>query len=574
MNDETPRRLQARRGFFVRYRDKTLLSTIDPIEQARRIVQTTRIFNRTLYVCVSPLLGYGLSSLVERSTEDSAVLALETDPLLMDLSEGEIDGELRNHPKFRLLCTRSPAELCSFVRKAWGPRRFRRLELVQIGAGVQFEQGLYENLITALERDLAIDWANAMTLTKLGRRYSRNMVYNLPLLLESPLFPPFLDSQQPILVLGAGPSLDGALEDLGRSLPLSSPKKDRSFSILCVDTALGALVERGIEPDAVVALEAQQWNLRDFLGARRCESQLWMDLSALPATAQAVRGPVSVFFTEWTPLAIFDRLRRAQLLQTELPPLGSVGLSAVALALGKTKAPLVLAGLDFSYLPGRYHAKGSPSHTEALLRVHRFLSPFEPGVAYRPRVVKVVGKGDEVYTDPVLRGYRDLFEREFGSSNRMYDMGSFGLPLGVPRLTVEEAARILRSDGADKRTDPLGGPQRIGSIPDGGLKKNIELKEGLRNFLKDEQERLFQLRDLLSGTTGGTVQESEARRLILEVDYVWAHFPEYAAADRSANLVLEPSFLKRLRAELDPFIKYYRIARQELENRESTRPWF
>ena len=571
MNDETPRRLQARRGFFVRYKGKTLLSTIDPIDQAQRIVQTARIFNRTLYVCPSPLLGYGLSSLVERSTEDSAVLGLETDPLLMALSEGEIDGELRNHPKFRIFCTRSPAELCSFVHKTWGPRRFRRVELVQIGAGAQFDRGLYENLIEALERDLAIDWGNAMTLTKLGRRYSRNMVYNLPLLLESP--PSAVpDAQGPMLVLGAGPSLDGALEELDRILPLSGPQKERGFSILCVDTALGALLARGIEPDAVVALEAQQWNLRDFLGARTGEFRLWMDLSALPATAQAVRGPVSVFFTEWTALAIFDRLRRAQLIQTELPPLGSVGLSAVALALRKTDAPLVLAGLDFSYLPGRYHAKGSPSHTEALLRVHRFLSPFDPGGAFRPRVIKIAGKEEGVYTDPVLRGYRDLFEREFGSSSRLYDMGNFGLPLGIPRVTVEEAARILRSSATDQRMAPKGGKQRLGSTPDEGLKKTA-LKGGLQNFLRDEQERLVRLRDLLTGATGGSVPESEVRRLILEVDYVWAHFPEYAAADRSAKLVLEPSFLKRLRAELDPFIKYYRIARQELEDRDPTRPW-
>jgi hypothetical protein len=137
---------------------------------------------------------------------------------------------------------------------------------------------------------------------------------------------------------------------------------------------------------------------------------------------------------------------------------------------------------------------------------------------------------------------------------------------------VEEAARILRSSATDQRMAPKGGKQRLGSTPDEGLKKTA-LKGGLQNFLRDEQERLVRLRDLLTGATGGSVPESEVRRLILEVDYVWAHFPEYAAADRSAKLVLEPSFLKRLRAELDPFIKYYRIAQQELEDRVPTRPW-
>jgi hypothetical protein len=50
--------------------------------------------------------------------------------------------------------------------------------------------------------------------------------------------------------------------------------------------------------------------------------------------------------------------------------------------------------------------------------------------------------------------------------------------------------------------------------------------------------------------------------LIDECDYLWAHFPDYAAAGRHPGKAeLETgspaaiSFLKRLRIEIDPFLK-------------------
>jgi hypothetical protein len=55
MNEESPRRVEARRGSSIVYKGKTLLSLINPEGQAAKIASAAPIFKQTLYICASPL---------------------------------------------------------------------------------------------------------------------------------------------------------------------------------------------------------------------------------------------------------------------------------------------------------------------------------------------------------------------------------------------------------------------------------------------------------------------------------------------------------------------------------------
>jgi len=99
MNDESPPvKKPARRGYSISYKNKTLLSTVDPMAQAERAVKGAGKPERTLYFCPSPLLGYGLDTLLSLAGEDSAVLCVETDKALLELSLSSMDGALLGHP--------------------------------------------------------------------------------------------------------------------------------------------------------------------------------------------------------------------------------------------------------------------------------------------------------------------------------------------------------------------------------------------------------------------------------------------------------------------------------------------
>ncbi|MDR2617255.1 MAG: DUF115 domain-containing protein, partial [Treponema sp.] len=369
--DEKPRLLEARRGFSVSYRGKTLLSLIDPIGQAERAVDAVPVMNCTLYFCPSPLYGYGISRLLSRISGDSAVLCVEADERLMALSLAAPETPWKGNPSLTLARTTDAAALCAFVRKTWGSRRFRRVTVLRLSGGWRLAPDVYDALADALRQDIAVDWANAMTVVKLGRCFIRNTIKNLPCIPRSRPLDSLSFGSAPALVLGAGPSLDHVLDGLSAAFGDLSKTGGRPFRIICVDTALAALKERDIKPDLAVALECQHWNLRDFIGLGSWEVPVAMDLSALPATSETLGAQFSLFVTPWAPLRIFDRLEEAGLLPEALPPLGSVGLTATALAQRLGSGPVVLGGLDFAFTDCAFHARATPGHRERLRRQTR-----------------------------------------------------------------------------------------------------------------------------------------------------------------------------------------------------------
>lgn len=558
MIDAEPRLLEARRGRSLSYHGKTLLSVFDPIAQADRIAQAALRRDKTLYFCPSPLFGYGLETLRSQMSADSAILCVECDDQLTKLSQAEIPAEFIDSPHCAFVHTAEPTAICAFVHDRWGARAFRRVEMVRLSGGWALAEKNYESMVDALRADIAVHWSNAMTLVRLGRRYALNTARNLALLPEASRLDQIDFGEAPTLVLGAGPSMDAIADRIA-----AETIRTRTFKIVCVDTALMALLSRGIEPDLVVALEAQHWNLKDFVGTACPERPLAVDLSAHPGTAAAGGGPIILFATRWTSLRFLDRLEASRLLPPELPPLGSVGLTAVAAALRTTKGPIVVAGLDFAYSLDAYHARSTPSRHDRERKSTRLLSLIDPAPAFRTHVAPVrVGDGIFIRSDPALRGYRDLFLREFSSVRRLADAGTRGLDLGIPRLHLEDAFSLLTSkqDG-----EPQKGTGRDRTAEDRDTRDRATLRERVLSFVNDELEMLARLRDALSGKDAATGTELD--RLLDECDYLWAHFPECAGAEGKRPASGDLSFLKRVRAEIEPFSKAFTLAQKELSNK-------
>jgi hypothetical protein len=554
------------RGF--QWNGKTLLSGIDPAGRAERIASAVPVSDRTLYLCPSPLYGYGLERLLSRLAcfSHSALLCVEAEPELFALAQEHLNPDLKNNPQLRLTNRREEGALCALLRKEWGPRFFRRVEMVRLNGGWQIHAELYDMLADSLRREITLDWINAMTLTKLGRRYIRNALRNLRLIPHCRPLGSLSFGGDPTLVLGAGPSLDKTLDLLQSHFgqALLNPA-ERPFRIICVDTCLSALKERNITPDMAVILESQHWNLEDFTGLSGWNIPAAMDLSALPRSADILSGELFLFFTPWTELNIFERMGAAGLLPTSLPPLGSVGLSAAAIARLLTSGTIITAGLDFSFTLDSSHARSTPEHKKRLRRHNRLRGLLNAEAAFGQAVFSALSKtGHRVFSNPSMRNYRDLFEREFGTNgdSAFFDMGNgesdSGLPLGIRSLPPESAFKAL---SGGKTITPNDRPPLDGTA---SINENAPASEKLPSFIRDEQNRLILLRDMLSG--GSAMDNSALAGLVDECDYLWAHFPDYAAAGRrpsqaefEAGSDAAISFLKRLRVEIDPFLKIYTL---------------
>jgi hypothetical protein len=555
-HDEEPRWLPARRGSSVCYRGKTLLSLVDPVGRAERLADAVPVMNRTLYFCPSPLYGYGLSRLLGRISGDSAILCVETDENLMALSLAAPEAPWKGSPSLALVRTSDAAALCAFVRKTWGVRRFRRVTVLRLSGGWQLAPEVYDALAAALRRDLAVDWANAMTVIKLGRRFIRNTLRNLPLIPRARPLEGLCFGGAPALVLGAGPSLDRVLDGLSATFGDLSGTQTRSFRIICVDTALEALKERDVMPDLAVALESQHWNLRDFIGLGSWKIPVAMDLSALPATSETLGAVPSLFVTSWTPLRIFDRLEEAGLLPEAFPPLGSVGLTATALARRLCSGPVILGGLDFAFTDCAFHARATPGHRERLRAQTRLAGLINAGAAFRRGVIPAAANnGTPVRTDPAMTGYRDLFEREFSGDRRFRGIAGPGLPLGVETLSLDEALAVLGT----RQDSPPEGAEGRGR---GGRAGGEALRGALEAFIGRERRALAELRDILTGAASVTAVQLEER--LDNADYLWAHFPECAGAEGRRPPAGDLSFLNRVRVEIDPFIGLWEQVSKEL----------
>ncbi|MDR0443193.1 MAG: DUF115 domain-containing protein [Treponema sp.] len=548
---------------------KTLLSGIDPVRRAERTADAVSVRDRTLYLCPSPLYGYGLERLLARlvtESPNSAILCIEADPELYELTEKSISqfalqAPLTTSPGLRITNICESVELCAFVRNAWGERAFRRIETIKFTGGWQLYPELYDSLCEALRREIAAGWSNALTLAKLGRLYIRNALRNLTLISRFPSIAALCFGEAPVLVLGAGPSLDETLNALNRRFNESFCRpENRPFRIICVDTCLPALKDRNIVPDLAVILESQHWNLRDFIGCRGWNVPAAIDFSALPASGKILAGDGYLFMTPWTPLRIFERLKAYDLLPAIIPPLGSVGLSTVEIARRLSRGKIICAGLDFSFTEDLYHARSTPGHRSRLNAQSRFNGLFN-AAAYDPAAFTALSKsGAAVHSNPGMQNYRDLFEREFAADPRLYDITGSGLPLGIKTLSPEEAFAILTADSEQEylttnqheptqTTKDFGAKVRgrtIGtlSVVRGSI-KDSSLTKKLLSFFHDEESRLVDLRDILSGEKA----QERLSTLIDECDYLWAHFPDYSGCRPGLTDI---SFLKRLRTEIDP----------------------
>jgi hypothetical protein len=545
------------------WKGKTILSGINPAGRAECAADALELKDKTLYFCPSPLYGYGLGRLLERLEKEapgSAVVCPEADPQLYDLSLKNIEPPLALHSGLRITNLIEPAALCTLVRQTWGSRSFRRVEVIRFSGGWQLFPELYSRLSEALRREIAVDWGNALTLTRLGRRYMHNALKNLSLLPVCPSITELSFGNAPVLVLGAGPSLDPLLDNLSRhfgDLLCGAPEAQaaRPFKIICVDTSLPALNDRNISPDLVVILESQQWNLRDFTGLRGRKIPAAMDFSALPASGRVLAGSLYLFMTPWTDLRIFRRLRDGGLLPPAVLPLGSVGLCAVELARRLTGGNIISGGLDFSFTLDAFHARSTPGHKDKLQSCSRFKSLLNAAQAFGGGSFCAVSKdGKQVRSNPALRNYCALFRQEFSSDQRLFDVADSGLPLGIKTLSINDALELLKAESSSAETEIAHntGVMNRQRPP----AEQAERNKNLFAFLQIEKDRLVTLRAMLSGEVPAERLES----LIDECDYLWAHFPDYAGADRgrpgereiAAAGQTALSFLKRIRAEIDP----------------------
>lgn len=536
MPEERPLLVDTGSGLTIRYFGRNLYSAVAPKPAAERRAASLEIAPQTLLFVPSPLLFYGIEPLLARLPANVHLLCVEADQKLMRLSIRHAEQSLLHHAKITYLRTDSvEAVLRAF--HALEVRSYRRCREITLNGGRSVHRELYAQMFRALEFEIQSHWRNRMTLMHMAHLWIKNFFLNTPQFASGEDLSR-LKIGAPIVVAGAGESLEGAL-------PILSSLR-REYYLLAVDTALHTLIEYGLRPDAVVVLDAQAWNFQDLIGADTTGIALISDVTAYPGCVRRFHGERWFFFSEFAPLRLFSRARDAGLLPMAIPPLGSVGVAAMYCALAMTAAPVLFAGLDFSYRPGKSHARGAPAHVVSLLRGGR-LSPqtMYATTVERPHHEALDKSGVPVWTDNLLSGYSQALDFFISEKTPVYDLGATGLPTKAQVLPdIESVRRVLRIGSAVG--EPGGQSGRNAAAQPRDAEWIGDRQHAALRFLHNERTRILSavqmaIEVLHSGESGTTEPASEGvRRAIHDLDFVYLHFPDW-----SEDPVPTESFLKR-----------------------------
>ncbi|MCL2374187.1 MAG: DUF115 domain-containing protein [Treponema sp.] len=190
--------------------------------------------------------------------------------------------------------------------------------------------------------------ANARTINAFSKRWFRNFIKNLGIMRKVICPSPFA---APILVTGAGPSLDDAI-------PLIRAAQHGSLFVLAAASSAPALHAAQIAPTMLISTDGGIWaafHLFDSLRGAEipCPPIAAALTAALPS--QCADTPILPISdgSFWQTLI----LKELKIPFIALPPRGTVSASALDLAFALTSGDIFIAGLDLANCGIRSHAR-------------------------------------------------------------------------------------------------------------------------------------------------------------------------------------------------------------------------
>jgi hypothetical protein len=171
------------------------------------------------------------------------------------------------------------------------------------------------------------------------------------------------------------------------------------------------------------------------------------DITSYPGILRRFRGSRYIFLSRFAELSWFSRADVSALLPPFIPPLGSVGVMALYLAVqaAAEDCPIFLAGMDLRYQGGKPHAKASPSHSLFLAGQGRLSYPRYLAAWYaRPKEKAPLARGGSVLADAVLASYKNVLQNIAGNRKNVFSLEGDGLDLGIPVLSHNEAEALLK----------------------------------------------------------------------------------------------------------------------------------
>lgn len=302
-------------------------------------------------------------------------------------------------------------------------------------------QPYFDDVIRLIERNRTKNQINRATYNKFAKLWTRNSNHNLKYLETAGKVNQLnVDNfSKDFLLVAAGPSLQNILPHL--------KQLKEKLVVVCVETALWALLKEGIQPDFVILTDPQYWAYRHISGLRAPESVLIAPLSVHPAVFR---------FNCREKLLCTDMFITSQFFETKTEPFGDLGAggsvasSAWNLCHYLGAKNIYIAGLDLSYPQKQTHIKGSSAEQTFHKIANRLTSLDRLSVSAMFNANPEYGityDGNKVLTDSRMKMFAWWFESRLASCPEVKTWSlckeSMSIP-GIEYCSVENAIKKLK----------------------------------------------------------------------------------------------------------------------------------
>jgi hypothetical protein len=349
-------------------------------------------------------------------------------------------------PRFHLLVDTNDKILEEFILETYRPVLYGGIRVLPLRTRADLDPANFNRAGEAVKRAIDRLTGDYSVQAYFGTRWFSNITRNL-FLAEEPAKP--LPPVHKASIIAAGPSLDVQFPFL--------EKNRRERFVISTDTALPALLHRGLNPDAVISIDCQHISYYHFMAGLPREIPLFMDLASPPLLASLTGTPR--FFSGGHPLTRYiTRYWRP------FPALDTSGVNvtyaALCLADYLGAEEIDLYGADFSYPRGRTYARGTYIYPYFEARQNR-LDPQEAQASaflYRsPSLNKVEREdGHWYYETPLMRSYREGLEtKALSLESALTAVPGRGAPISLPETRCKKRGS-LRLFSAGKVAESAG----------------------------------------------------------------------------------------------------------------------
>ena len=309
-----------------------------------------------------------------------------------------------------------------------------------IPAFIMHARPYFDSVIALIERNRDKNDINAATYKKFEKLWIHNSMTNIGQISKRQTVQQLIDSYKntakDFVVVAAGPSLETLL-------PRMAEFKKHAV-IVCVETALHALLKTGVQPDFIIITDPQYYAYKHIAGLAAPESILICPLSVYPAVFRFKCRQI-VLCSEMFPVSKYFESKLGDF--GDLGAGGSVASSAWNLCCMLGAQNIYFAGLDLSYPQGQTHIKGSSAeqtfHTGAnrLVPVQKMNSSSRFGA--NPEYAFDYA-GNQVLTDARMKMFAWLFESKIAACTNVKTYTLSRSSMRIPG--VEFAEDILERD--------------------------------------------------------------------------------------------------------------------------------